>query len=215
MLDREVTRELYLRFVTARPQWSRSNLAQLRENDRVDEQYLSWRESGGDTALPVSHVSYHAANAFAEWFEELLPPELQGSDVRLPTESEWEWAARAVSATIEDSVFKDRGVSGPAALTVNRSPRAPIADLLGNVWEWTSSWYHPAAYAAAPKTGADGKVVSTEAFDMSPGAQRVVRGGSWVNPPGSVGVVTRGAQPAEASTPFLGFRIVIVEPSNG
>jgi len=66
------------------------------------------------------------------------------------------------------------------------------------VWEWTGTWYHPADYL----------VGGTAAY---PGTQRVVRGGSWANDRRSIGVTTRGAQPPEWSTAFLGFRPVLAE----
>jgi formylglycine-generating enzyme required for sulfatase activity len=230
MLDREVTRELYARFIAERPMWDRSNISQLQEAGLVDDRYLAWRQSEGSNPgdspaaepateaapmLPASHVSYHAAVAFAAWFQEQLPPEWSNWTVRLPSEAEWEWAARAVSTTMDEAVFRTGERAGPSPLSTARAPAAPVADLLGNLWEWTGSWYHPTAYAAARQLRADGSVVSTELFDQTPGAQRVVRGGSWANPPRSIGVVSRGAQPPEASTPFLGFRIVIVETADG
>ncbi len=212
ILDREVTRRLFRQFITERATWSPERTEELRAEGLVTDEYLAWfSEDPSRDARPVTHVSYPAAEAFAEWFQTLLPAAYRGADVRLPTEAEWEWAARAAAASPEEAVFRDGGADGPRALTVDRAPSAPVADLLGNVWEWTSSWYHPASYAAA-KREADGTQTVTDAFFAEqPGYHRVVRGGSWVNPPRSVGVVTRGSQPPNASTSFLGFRVVIVE----
>lgn len=225
MLDREVTRRLFLEFLTDRPEWTREERARLVEEGLAGPEYLSWQEDAdadpaapdagpaGDLSVPVTHVSYPAAAAFADWFAERLPAAYAGSQVRLPREAEWEWAARVVAADGEDGVFRDSGATGPQSLGIDRSPDAAVADLLGNVWEWTSSWYHPAAYAAAPREPATS--VTEAAFSGSPGDQRVVRGGSWINPSRSIDVITRGAQPPGATTPFLGFRIIIVPGPEG
>mgnify|MGYP006274021895 CR=1 FL=1 len=211
ILDREVTRRLFRQFITEDSPWHPNRTRELRSAGLVADEYLSWfTEDPSQDARPATHVSYPAAEAFAEWFQSRLPPAYEGADVRLPTEAEWEWAARAAAAAPEDAVFRG-GAEGPRALTVDRAPGAPVADLLGNVWEWTSSWYHPASYAAAEREAPDTRIVTDAFFAGRPGDHRVVRGGSWVNPPRSVGVVTRGSQPPEASTSFLGFRIVIVD----
>ncbi|MFP4483680.1 MAG: SUMF1/EgtB/PvdO family nonheme iron enzyme [Spirochaetaceae bacterium] len=212
ILDREVTRRLFRRFIAENPAWSRESVEELQREGLVGDEYLAWHdEDASRDALPATHVSYPAASAFADWFQGRLPATYRDARVRLPTEAEWERAARAAAASPEEAVFRAGGVDGPRPVTVDRTPTVAVADLLGNVWEWTSSWYHPAAYAVAEREEDDSDTVTEATFAEQPGDQRVVRGGSWVNPPRSVGVVTRGSQPPEATTSFLGFRIVIVE----
>jgi gamma-glutamyl hercynylcysteine S-oxide synthase len=214
ILDREVTRRLYMQFLEERPAWTLERREQLQDEGLVTKDYMAWMNGAdaSDQSLPVTHVSYFAARAFADWFEERLPGTYAGFNVRLPREGEWEWAARAVSAGPDRAVFRRNTVEGPRALTVDRLPQGAVADLLGNVWEWTESWYHPAAYATALERSRESATVRDTAGTIA-GDQRVVRGGSWINAPRSVGVVTRGAQDPAASTPFLGFRIVLVPDS--
>ncbi|NBC30782.1 MAG: SUMF1/EgtB/PvdO family nonheme iron enzyme [Spirochaetes bacterium] len=211
ILASEVTRRLYMQFLEDRPQWTLERREELQDEGLVTEEYVAWMDGSdsSDQSIPVTHVSYFAVRAFADWFEDRLPETYAGFNVRLPREGEWEWAARAASAGPERAVFRRNTVEGPRALSVDRLPQGAVADLLGNVWEWTESWYHPAAYAAAVKSSGEGEAVRDTAGAL-PGDQRVVRGGSWINAPRSVGVVTRGAQDPAACTPFLGFRIVLV-----
>jgi hypothetical protein len=79
-------------------------------------------------ALPVSHVSFYEAEAFARWAGE-----------RLPTESEWEIAARR--APVEGN-FVESGALHPLALRESPADGTP-AQIFGDVWEWTRSDYGP------------------------------------------------------------------------
>ena len=109
--------------------------------------------------LPVVHVSYYEAEAFARW-----------SDARLPTEFEWEVAADGVPLA---GVFVDSGELHPQA------PSAALnqpSQLFGNVWEWTQS-----AYSAYPGyLTPDGAIGEYNGKFMS--GQMVLRGGCCATP---------------------------------
>ncbi len=201
IMETEVTHRLYQRFVRERPRWAPSAREELAAAGEATMDYLRDWEDGFSTdqsTRPVRFVSYHAAVAFCDWLTEQFPLSLTGFEARLPTEAEWEWAAHLNASEGYDAVFGDSAMSTPLPVGSSEPGKLGIYDLLGNVWEWTADWYHPAAYLVDTEPG-------------YAGAQRVVRGGSWANDRRTIAVTTRGAQPPDWGTAFLGFRPVIAE----
>lgn len=127
---------------------------------------------------PVTHVDWHDAQAFCRW-----------AGVRLPTEAEWEKAARGPAPNTDEARIFPWGNQRPDATRLNyrrtgkgmtttpvtHYPRGAsvygILDMVGNVWEWVSSAYAPYPYQAE-----DGRE------DRQPHLQRVLRGGSFASP---------------------------------
>lgn len=180
----------------------------------VDESALrgDWRE-------PVTGVAWTDAIAYARWLEAALrswdgaPPELaarlaEGWQVRLPSEAQWEKAARGADARIwpwGNEPRRDRanfGGRGPAPVGSFDCPECPygLADMAGNVWEWTRSPYQP--YPFDP---------SGSRVDLEAEALWVMRGGSFSDGEQNVRAAVRGGADPGARRPFIGFRVVISE----
>ena len=152
---------------------------------RVDGEWHVFTLHGNrpvDPAEPVVHVSLYEADAFARW-----------ADARLPTEVEWEHAASP--ATVEGN-FADSGALHPA-----RAAAAPLAQLYGDVWEWTSSAYlpYPGFRAAEGAVGEyNGKFMIN---------QHVLRGGCCATSPGHTRATYRNFFPAHSRWMYSGVRL--------
>ncbi len=121
-----------------------------------------------DPHQPVCHVSHYEADAFATW-----------SDARLPTEFEWEHAARTLGATSPTTGFLDE--ENPDFSFHPASAGAPtggLRQLFGDAWEWTSSAYQPYPGFRA----VEGAIGEYNGKFMS--GQQVLRGGGALTPPG-------------------------------
>ena len=150
-------------------------------------------KDGGTTAnekqLPKVDVSWGEATAFCEW-----------SGGRLPTEAEWEYAARAGSTQARygplDAIAFYVGNSKdvhPVGTTLPNAWR--LYDMLGNVWEWNQDWF--GKYSAGPQIDPQGP---------STGSERVLRGGSWGIIPAIVRASYRGGNQPTRGYGDVGFR---------
>ncbi|MDQ3818801.1 MAG: bifunctional serine/threonine-protein kinase/formylglycine-generating enzyme family protein [Acidobacteriota bacterium] len=162
--------------------------------------------------LPVERVTWKEAKEFCERVSSITKKEY-----RLPSEAEWEYAARAGTTTIfafgnsissSQANFDGSNPFGDAPADVNRQKTTPVGsfqpnpfglyDMHGNVWEWCEDWYHK-NYTGAPSDGS--------AWDDG-GVYKVVRGGSWLSNGIGLRSAVRDKLDPEFRLPFVGFRVV-------
>jgi len=180
----EITEAQFARFLNENPGWGRGNLEALIKAGHADEDYLLLPEDGSYPRPSQGAVSFYAARAFCEWLTGKLPASLGSYKVRLPYETEWEYAAKFAAAYFKNAAF----------------PGGALKNMGSGLWEWCGDSFVPLNYLKGPADG--------ELLELSP--ERGVRGGSWANAPGEVIPETRASLPPSACSPFAGFRVVLV-----
>jgi len=170
---------------------------------------------------PQVGISWYEALAFTRWLTEQLRASGALSDgwqVSLPSEAEWEKAARGADARIypwgnkpdpNRANYDDTGIGATSAVGCFPGGASPyrVEELSGNVWEWTRSLWGPQAWESEfryPYRFDDGR----ENLNAGADCRRVVRGGSFVNGDVNVRAAYRGWNHPYHRNLGLGFRVV-------
>jgi formylglycine-generating enzyme required for sulfatase activity len=201
------TKRYYMNF-------SRAQAAEYLANETVD--------------LPMYFVSWDDAMEFCRRLNALehaagrLPA---GYEYNLPTEAQWEYAARAGT---NSSIYREplgeiawydansavgyRGkgfkvasgaTGGPRAVAGKRPNHWGLYDMAGNLWQWCRDWYGPYPGGEA-----------TDPAGAASGTTRVNRGGSFGSGAGDVRSASRGANPPAEASAYRGFRLALVQTGN-
>ena len=209
-----VTNAQYKLFVDENAQWSKRDIPKK----YGDVDYLKhWRNGSFPSSQaehPVVNVSWYAAMAYAQWVGK-----------RLPTEAEWEKAARGGvngnKYTWGDDpdpsmANYDWNIGETSAVGQYPPNEFDLYDMCGNVWEWCLDAYHDGfAIGTTPRN----PIVGANSVDwivnnyIDVETNRVMRGGSWRIPASLVRIANRNAESPSFSLNVIGFRCVWSGPS--
>ena len=136
-----------------------------------------WRPVGGwvDTH-PMANIEFKDAVAYCKWLSDIF-----NENYRLPTEAEWEFAARGGNKSKgydysgsdnldEVGIYGDNSGSRTHPVGSKKPNELGLYDMSGNVWEWCQDWYSATWYSESPGLNPDGP---------SGGSYHVLRGGAW------------------------------------
>ncbi len=160
----------------------------------------------GDLNRPVEKVSWNDCQTFITKLNEMT-----GKTFRLPTEAEWEYAARggnlsqgykyAGSNTIDDVAwYTSNSGSTTHPVGIMAPNELGLYDMSGNVWEWCQDRYSSSYYSSSPSTNPTGPAT---------GSGRVFRGGSWYDDASFCRVSDRSGSYPSPTASFFGLRLAL------
>ena len=200
-IDRtEVTNAMYVAFLNAYGNWSEGGASWL--NTGIGDEPIRllggmWIVDSGYDNHPVVEVSWYGARAYCQW-----------AGRRLPSEAEWEMAARGTEGGLYPwgdgsascNLANHMGCVGDTAeVGAHLDGNSPFGawDMAGNVWEWVADWFDGSYYSNSPSSNPQGP---------ASGEFRVFRGGGWHHDPVHLRAANRGMGLPESSDSSFGFR---------
>jgi len=213
--ETEVTNEMYARFLNEVGNIVvEGELFAYLEQDEYDQLYIEdgiWMALEGYEKHPVAQVTWFGAEAYCEW-----------AGRRLPTEAEWEKAAKGLSGFLypwgespaagnllnfadlnttarfaDESIDDGFAETAPVGSYPDGASEYGLLDMAGNVKEWVADWYDKNYYANSPAKNPQGP---------ENGELRVLRGGGWYDSLLNSSTVHRMYQKPVYHKPFIGFR---------
>lgn len=163
-------------------------------------------ENKGSKNMPVTNVSWEDCQAFIKKLNEKT-----GKEYRLPTEAEWEYAAKggaksngylyAGSNNIDEvGWMKDNSGEAIHIVAEKKHNELGLFDMTGNVWEWCSDWYGPYRL--------DAKCLDNPKGPEN-GQSRVLHGGSWIHDAYGCRTADRIGYKPNFKSSYFGFRLVL------
>ena len=203
----EVTNAQYKIFIQANPQWQKGRISEQYHDGDYLKDWNGNNYPNGKADHPASFVSWYGAMAYAKWIGK-----------RLPTESEWEKAARGVLVGKKypwgDYINSNKANYSKAmdgTIPVGSYPdNYGLYDMAGNVMEWCLDLYDADFYVSSPLQNpiAGASVLNVTTNFKKVRTQRVLRGGAWNSVPQYTRVAKRTKADPKLSHATAGFRCV-------
>ena len=201
----EVTNEQFREFLKKHSEWTKGRIPRKFDNGNYLKDWNMTTFPKGKAIYPVVNASWYAAVAYC-----------QSRGKRLPTEAEWEFAARG---GLDDKMFPwgdepvdkaraNYGGSGIKTATAvgNYPPNGyGLFDMAGNVWEFVADEWQPYTASAQNNPIAGGDKFLGDSY-KNVTTRRVIRGGSWGGSPLNLRVTYRDSHPPDGARDFVGFR---------